>query len=130
MRVALFLISCLSVSVPPGAQSRLYGTVVYAGKRPNFPNDGCDVHAWDIEGRTNITGGLSHAVVVAEPLAGVTRRWFRGQPSPPVSLGWDPAATDRVMTVRPDALVSVDSRRPLTFCQPTSTSTEGSVNGK
>lgn len=95
------------------ATGHIAGTVVWAGSPPTFQNEGCNLHAWDVEGHPEVSGGLAGVVVVAEPIDASTKRWFRERTSErdvPGQLAWGDDVS-RIALALPSAAVMVDNQR-------------------
>ncbi len=102
-------------AAPAPPMGVLAGAVAWAGSTAEPGLDLGDLHAFDIEGHPEVTAGLEHAVVIAEPLDAVAKSWLRTQREVESALAWNPTRASRVAATAPEVPLRVSTDTPLRF---------------
>jgi hypothetical protein len=109
-------------TAPAKGVGHLHGTVAWAGRAPEFADEGCAIQDADSAGHPEITGGLAHVVVIAEPLAPQLQKVYRRPPprpgTPPARLrllDWSAMLGVPIATAVPGVALSVRSLVTLRF---------------
>ena len=101
---------------------RLRGSVGWAGRAPDFADEGCLVQEGDFAGHPEVTGGISRVVLVAEPLDSKLQKLYHHPPrktgttaAMQMALEWNSLGGPPTATALPTLPLPVRTTVPLQF---------------
>lgn len=101
---------------------RLRGSVGWAGRAPDFADEGCLIQEGDFAGHPEVTGGISHVVLIAEPLDSRLQQLYHHPPrktgttaAMQMALEWNSLGGPPTATALPSLPLPVRTTVPLQF---------------